>query len=211
MRHAYFLVRMVLAQAVVDGRLTTNPADYVKLPSDHNTGTGAKALDDPAQFLTAAQVSTLVAATPWPYNVMVHLAAWSGLRAAELAGLQVGDVILPKASVIPNAPAKPGVLAVERTVAWIGGELKHLMPKTKGSRRRVPLIAATTALLRDYLAEHPRADDSTVPLFPSVMLKPPRPSGVRGDNRRWRTGRIRRQRSCATAGDRLGRTIDGRR
>jgi hypothetical protein len=29
-RHAYFLVRMVLAQAVADGRLASNPADYVK-------------------------------------------------------------------------------------------------------------------------------------------------------------------------------------
>ena len=33
-RHAYFLVRMVLAQAVADGRLASNPADYVKLPSE---------------------------------------------------------------------------------------------------------------------------------------------------------------------------------
>ena len=53
-------------------------------------------MDDPAQFLTAAQVSALVAATPWPYNVLVHVAAWAGLRAAELAGLQVGDVELPE-------------------------------------------------------------------------------------------------------------------
>jgi hypothetical protein len=33
--HAYFLVRMVLAQAVADGRLAVNPADHVKLPSEH--------------------------------------------------------------------------------------------------------------------------------------------------------------------------------
>ena len=32
-RYAYFVVRMVLAQAVVDGRLIENPADYVKLPT----------------------------------------------------------------------------------------------------------------------------------------------------------------------------------
>ncbi|MGI1849940.1 hypothetical protein [Rhodococcus sp. SJ] len=68
-RHAYFVVRMVLAQAVVDGRLTDNPADYVKLPSEHSTNGGAPGVvDDPDQFLTAEQVQALTAATPWPYN-----------------------------------------------------------------------------------------------------------------------------------------------
>lgn len=33
-RHEYFRVRMVLAQAVADGRLAANPADYVKLPGE---------------------------------------------------------------------------------------------------------------------------------------------------------------------------------
>ena len=66
-RNAYFLVRQVLGSAVADGALPANPADYVKLPTDHNTGTGANhAIDDPAQFLTAAQVQALTQATPWP-------------------------------------------------------------------------------------------------------------------------------------------------
>ena len=176
-RNAYFLVRQVLAQAVADVRLDANPADYVKLPTDHNTG-HVRAVDDPAQFLTPAQVAALVAATPWPYNVMVHLAAWSGLRAAELAGLRVGDVAVPKPSINPNAPAKPGTVRVEQTIAWTGPQPMSVPPKTKGSRRAVPLTAATTAMLRDYLAAHPRKAEPTAPLFPSVRLMPPRPTGV---------------------------------
>jgi integrase len=175
-RHAYFLVRMVLAQAVADGRLATNPADYVKLPTE---GGNPGVVDDPAQFLTAPQVSALVAATPWPYNVMVHVAAWSGLRAAELAGLQVGDVILPSPSLNPNAPTKPGALRVERTARVVGTTTTYLAPKTKGSRRKVPLTAATTELLCDYLAEHPCADEPTAPLFPAMTLTVPKPTGVR--------------------------------
>jgi integrase len=136
-RNAYFLVRQVLAQAVADGRLDANPADYVKLPTDHNTG-HVRAVDDPAMFLSAAQVAALVAGTPWPYNVLVHLAAWSGLRAAELAGLRVGDVTVPKASLNPNAPAKPGTVRVEQTIAWTGATPTAIAPKTKGSRRNVP-------------------------------------------------------------------------
>ncbi len=175
-RNAYFLVRQVLGSAVADGALLANPADYVKLPTEHNTGNGARAVDDLSLFLTAVQVSALVAATPWPYNVMVQVAALSGLRA--LTGLQVGDVILPKPGLNPNAPAKPAVLRVERTVAWVGGELTHLAPKTTGTRRRVPLPDAPTAALRDYLAVHPRRDEPTAPLFPAMRLRAPRPTGV---------------------------------
>lgn len=125
-RHAYFLVRMVLEQAVVDGRLASNPAEYVRLPSERNAASGTPGVvDDPDQFLTAAQVSALVDATPWPYNVMVHLAAWSALRAAELAGLQVGDVELPAKTTNPNATPKPGSLRVDRTVMVIDGKLSY--------------------------------------------------------------------------------------
>ncbi|WP_374159385.1 hypothetical protein ACEWX3_10575 [Mycobacterium sp. G7A2] len=159
------------------GRLDANPADYVKLPTDHNSG-HVRAVDDPAMFLSAAQVAALVAATPWPYNVLVHLAAWSGLRAAELAGLQVVDVALPPPSINPNAPAKPGTVRVERTIAWTGATPMTVPPKTKGSRRTVPLTAATTAILRDYLAVHARREDPTAPLFPNTRLRPPSPTGV---------------------------------
>lgn len=65
MLHAYFVVRIVLALAVVDGRFNENPADYVKLPSEHSTnGRSPGVVDDPDQFVTAAQVSVLVSATP---------------------------------------------------------------------------------------------------------------------------------------------------
>jgi integrase len=103
-RHAVLLVKQVLAQAVADKRLHDNPAEHVNLPGERGT---RAVVDDPAQFLTAAQVSALVAATPWPYNVLVHVAAWAGLRAAELAGLQVGDVELPEPALNPNAPRRP--------------------------------------------------------------------------------------------------------
>ena len=184
-RNAYFLVRMVLAQAVVDGRLATNTADYVRLPSERSAVSGTPGVvDDPAQFLTAAQVAALVDATPWPYNVTVHLAAWAGLRAAELCGLQVCDVQVPEPTLNPNAPAKPGLVRVARTVIVLDGALTYDTPKTKGSRRRVPLTPATVAVMRDYLAEHPRgptsADpDPTAPLFPSMRLIAEKPTGVK--------------------------------
>lgn len=104
---------------------------------------------------------------------------WSGLRAAELCGLQVGDVELPTCAINPNARPKPGLLRVERTVMVQDGELVYDTPKTKGSRRRVPLPPATVDLMRDYLAMHPRADEATAPLFPSMRLIAQKPTGLR--------------------------------
>ncbi|WP_145043231.1 tyrosine-type recombinase/integrase [Mycobacteroides abscessus] len=170
-RHAYFTVRMVLKQAVVDRKIAANPADYVKIPGEQSAnGSKPGIVDDPAQFLSAAQVSALVSATPWPYNVLVHTAAWVGLRAAELGGLQVGDVTLPPKSLNPNAPAKGGSLRVTRTARAIGAEMRYFTTKTKGSNRKVPLRVTTTELLRDYLAAHPRANEPTAPLFPAMTL-----------------------------------------
>ncbi|WP_373159572.1 hypothetical protein [Mycobacterium marinum] len=157
-----------------------NPADHVKLPSERKlTGGTPGVVDDPNMFLTAAQVGALVDATPWPCAVMVHLAAWSGLRAAELAGLCVGGVELPERSINPNSPTKPGVLHVERTIIAVDGKLVYDTPKTKGSRRKVPLTNATTELLRDYLAAHPRRDEPAAPLFCAVTLKAAKPTGCK--------------------------------
>jgi integrase len=179
-RHAFWTVRMVLEQAVVDGRLAKNPAEHVKLPTERSSkGNKPGVVDDPAQFLTAAQVSALVDATPWPYNVLVHVAVWAGLRSAELAGLTVGNVDLPDPPLNPNAPAKPGTLRVTQAARPNGAVVEYGPLKTDQSYRRVPLMPETTALLRDYLAEHPRGNDPEAPLWPAMVLTRPRPTGVR--------------------------------
>ncbi|MDV8008632.1 tyrosine-type recombinase/integrase [Rhodococcus sp. IEGM 1318] len=199
-KHQYFILKQVLDQAVADGRLSANPCDHVTLPTDRTAvvavvdaaKSGNKVTDgvvDPEQFLTADQAAALAAATPWPYNVMVHVAAWTGLRAAELAGLQVGDVKLPQ----PHNHTAPGAVHVARTVLVKYGplgnpeskatpgkpEIVYDTPKTRGSRRKVPLTPATVAVLRDYLLMHPRADEPFAPLFPASALKLQKPSGKR--------------------------------
>ena len=103
----------------------------------------------------------------------MHLAAWSGLRAGELCGLQVGDIDWP---MNPNGTVW---LRVRRTVSDNGGELTYDTTKTKGSNRRVPLRSATAQLLRDYLDTHPRADEPTAPLFCAVTLTRVKPTGKR--------------------------------
>lgn len=178
-RHAFWTVRMVLEQAVVDGRLAKSPAEYIKLPTETGANGGqVGVVADRAQFLTPARVSALVAATPWPYNILVHVATWAGLRAAELGGLTIANVELPGPPLNPNVSAKPGVLRVEQAARANGPTVTYGPLKTKQSYRRVPLTVETTALLRDYLAAHPRGDEPNAPLFPGTTLTRPRPSGV---------------------------------
>ena len=103
-RHAYEVVRIVLEQTAIDSRLPANPADHVKLPTDHTACRKVGVVDDPAMFLTPTQVTALADALTWPFGVYAHVAAWTGLRAAELYGLQLGDVTLPAASISPMHP-----------------------------------------------------------------------------------------------------------
>ncbi|ADG78051.1 Integrase family protein OS=Tsukamurella paurometabola (strain ATCC 8368 / DSM / CCUG 35730/ CIP 100753 / JCM 10117 / KCTC 9821 / NBRC 16120 / NCIMB 702349/ NCTC 13040) OX=521096 GN=Tpau_1423 PE=4 SV=1 [Tsukamurella paurometabola] len=176
-RNKFFIVRMILSQAVVDRRLEFSPADHVKLPAPRRKGKQASTASgqaasmvgsapsvhgstEDAAFLTAEQVEYLTAATPWPYNILVHMAAWTGLRSGELTGLQIGDIDLGRNStvsvqrtalVVPGTPADGDSPATAPRAVYD-------TPKTRRSRRRVPLTAATVAVLRDYLAPAPRLD-----------------------------------------------------
>lgn len=173
-RHHYFVVNDVLKYAVTTGRLLGNPAEHVKLPTERTLANSSPGVvDDPDMFLSAMQVNALIEATPWPCAVMVHLAAWSGMRAAELGGLQVGDIEWP---VNPNGTV---FVRVRRTLIPNADSDPYDTTKTKNSDRRVPLMPHTAQLLRDYLAEHPRGNEPTAPLFCAVKLTPVKPTGKR--------------------------------
>ena len=129
-RHAFWTVRMVLEQAVVDGRLAKNPAEYIKLPTETGTNGGqVGVVVDRAQFLTPAQVSALVDATPWPYNVLVHVAAWAGLRAAELGGLHHRERRTAGPAIKPERPGE-----ARRVARRAGGAANGAASSTARSR-----------------------------------------------------------------------------
>jgi integrase len=101
------------------------------------------------------------------YALMVEFAAYTGLRASELAGLEVGDLYF---SPVPVAAQPKCSVHVERTKTkakragegWIVGT-----PKSKRSRRSVPLPGWLAAKMADCLANiHPRAAEPDAPLWP---------------------------------------------
>jgi integrase len=68
-----------------------NPCARVTLPRT------VKAQDDDeddARYLTPGDVDSLAVALPEPYGLLVRLAAYTGLRAGEIAGLQLRDIDL---------------------------------------------------------------------------------------------------------------------
>lgn len=168
MKHAFETLRRILDVAVVDGALTANPCASVPRTR------AADPDEEPfaARPLTGAEIAAVaehigrVQGHPI-YGLVVLFAAFTGLRAGELAGLNVGDLLLPQ---IPGSAGSVSVTGTRRAVAggWETGS-----PKSAKSRRVVPIDPWLADDLRGYLADdHPHGDptsaefDASAPLFP---------------------------------------------
>jgi integrase len=96
------------------------------------------------------------------YALAVLFTAYSGVRAAELQGLQVGDLTHS------DIPGTVGSVRVQRTAQRRGGKWTQGTPKSDASTNRVvPLAPWLADDLRDYLTTvHPFAGKPHAPLFP---------------------------------------------
>jgi integrase len=92
--------------------------------------------EDEQRWFTPNEARRIVDAAPGQYRVLFHLAAHSGLRSGELAGLHVRDLDFVR-----------GVIRVQRSV-WNGMEVSV---KTKRGYRDVWVDSTTVQLLREYL------------------------------------------------------------
>ena len=94
---------------------------------------------------------------------MTLFAAYTGLRAAELAGLQIGDLTFTPGLAGVRFSVNVRRTKTRRGGVWVAGTLK-----SKHSRRTVPLPGWLAARMRDYLdTVHPRADEPGAPLWPN--------------------------------------------
>lgn len=168
---AYDVLRRILDVAVVDGAILANPVHSV--PLGRTTATvDADTPEIEARPLTAEQVGAvadqIARVQGYPiYALAVTTSAYSGLRAGELAGLNIGDVGLPEVE------GRNGSLRVTRTRRAVCGGFETGTPKSKRSRTTVPVDVWLADDLRRYVCEvHPfgnpdRADyDPDAPLFP---------------------------------------------
>jgi integrase len=124
--------------------------------------------------LTAEQVAAVAASVGERhpvYELLTSFAAYTGLRAEEIAGCEVGDLVYKGAGAhIELRRAKK-----RRAGEWVTDTLKSAK-----SRRTVPLPGWLAERMRDYLANtHPRHDDPGTPLWPNRALGGARRRGCR--------------------------------
>ncbi|MFJ3392311.1 site-specific integrase [Leifsonia aquatica] len=121
-------------------------------------------------FLTKAQVDELAAGldATEPYGLLVRFSALTGLRAAEVQGLRIRDVVL-------TATKTTGAhVEVRQTIKRAGGVWTVGTPKSARSRRDVPLLdRPLIADLKLFLLTHPNSGD------PDALFWPARSNGSR--------------------------------
>ncbi len=125
-----------LDHAVDVGYVRSNPAIGVKLPKSDS--------EEEMLFLTAHDVRALADEITPPYGTLVLFAAYTGLRAGEVAALRVKNLDLMRHNV-----------RVEESVSDVTGKgLQYLSPKTKTSRRTVPLPSFLVEPLTELIAAY---------------------------------------------------------
>jgi len=153
------VLRLVLGEALRSDAIRRNPADGLRIPR----GTRQEMVFlDPAQVV---RLATEIANPPrprshppktWPaYGLLVRLAAWSGLRAGEIAALRVG-----------RFDCRAGRLEIAESVQEIHGALIYGPPKTY-SHRRVDLPTDLASELADHIEGRGYDSDAFVFTAPS--------------------------------------------
>lgn len=166
-------LKRILDTAQDDRAIQSNPV--VSGRRRHSTKRRAVAGETPFAHhpLTANQVASVcdwIANTKGNevYALAVLFAAHTGVRAAELQGLQVQDVTLS------THPATVGGIRVVRTAARKSGTWTYGTPKSDASTDRVvPLAPWLADEMRDYLSRiHPFARKYPhAPLFPGRLSR----------------------------------------
>jgi integrase len=128
----------------------TLPGPGVKLP---------RARRKEPVFLTAEEVGALADAITPHYRILVHMAAYTGLRAGEIHGLRRCDVDVLR-----------GVIHVRQALKDVGGH-QHFGPTKTHDSRTVSLPAFLRAMLNDHLAALPPGTPEAL-VFPSQTGKP---------------------------------------
>ena len=134
---AFVFVRSALRQAAGDGVIQRNPTEGVKPPS--RPGASPNAITEEQRGRLAA---TLAAATQTPDVVGMRMAFYTGMREGEVCALRWR-----------NVDFSAQTISVREAIGKDGGRLYVKEPKTKGSRRTIPMPEPLAAALRARRAE----------------------------------------------------------
>ncbi|RRR47855.1 site-specific integrase [Mycolicibacter terrae] len=144
-RQVYVVLRAALDSAVRDGLIGKNPAATVQRPRVERHEAHVLAPSDVRRVLACARRSR--------YYAVVLAIASCALRRGEACALAWRDVDLDNAE-----------LTVTHTLALVDGQLKLTTPKSKRSRRRIPM---TPELVTELRAIKKRQKEERLRLGPS--------------------------------------------
>lgn len=151
---AYELLKSILATAVTDGRIKSNPCQ-IRGAASASTG---KAVTPP----TAAELQTIIEAVTPRYRAAVVLAAWAGVRYGELTELRRKDIEFVK----EGASLSVIAVNVSRAVTHVTGQ-GYVVGSTK-SEAGVRTIVLPPHV-NDIVLEHL---DKYTSRFPESLLFP---------------------------------------
>lgn len=138
-QQVHAVLRNALQAAVREELIQRNVAKLVQISGPTYEVKRGLTIDQARKLLVAARLDRSL------YALYV-LALYLGLRRGELLGLRWEDVDLDA-----------GSLEVRRTLQRVGGELHAVTPKTRTSRRTVPLIGLCIEALADH-REHQKEE-----------------------------------------------------
>ena len=165
-KYAHAVLRRALGQAERWGMVTRNVATLVEPP---------RAVRPEVRSLKPDEVHTLLdAARGDRFEAILTVAIAVGLRRGEALGLRWSDIDLEAA-----------VLRVRRALVYVDGDLRFVDPKTKRSRRTIPLPSVSIQALREHrrrqaaerLAAGPAWEDDDL-VFPSATGGPMDPNNL---------------------------------
>jgi len=177
-RHIVGTLKRILDTALRDQAIPSNPVVAARRTTTKRRNT----VDGKAPFshhpLTASQVAAVheyiaVERRNPVYALAVLFAAYTGARASELQGLQIGDLTLS------DLPGTVGVVRIARTSTKTDNGWRTGTPKTAKSERTVPLAPWLADDMRDFLSRvHPfsglgksRKRIAHAPLFPGKRTR----------------------------------------
>jgi len=147
-RGAMIALGKVFGYALKHRLIAVNPCDAVDMPRKTNSA---------PMFLSAWQVEALATDLDAyaPYGLLVRFAAYTGLRAGELAALRIRDINFLRRHV-----------EVRRTVQRSKGVWAYGTPKTERSARDVPMRRELLEAVAAYLEDHPERHNPDARLWP---------------------------------------------
>lgn len=134
------VIQSALSQAETIGIISNNPAKKVIMPPKVESEIEALTLDEQEKLEAA------IANDSNPLSFIILLNLYSGLRIGELVSLKLDDINMDKKELYVRSTRRSSQVPGEGRVEVIEGE-----PKTKKSKRTVPLNAKIIEDLKQYL------------------------------------------------------------